>query len=125
MKVLGIVLVALILAGVVFVVANPPGDLAAPRATGNAQTVDIGALYNPFRAGEEMPSGYRQVLGRDVIAPIYDPTFVPATDTPWDDDTLVIGVAIGDESKAYPVSLLNRREMVVDSLAGIPVLVTW
>ena len=72
-----------------------------------------------------MPSGYRQVLGRDVIAPIYEPTFVPAADSPWDDDTLVIGVAIDGEAKAYPVSLLNRREMVIDSLAGIPILVTW
>lgn len=43
----------------------------------------------------------------------------------WDDGTLVIGLAIDGEVKAYPVGFLNRREMVVDSIAGIPVLVTW
>lgn len=137
-KVLGAVLVVLVLAAVVFVAANPSEDVAAnppgdpgsstasPAAT--AQTVpttNLVDVYDPFRAGEALPSGYRQVLGRDAIAPIYEPSFVPAAATPWDDDTLVVGVAIDGEAKAYPVSLLNRREMVIDSIAGIPVLVTW
>jgi hypothetical protein len=86
---------------------------------------DPNDVYNPVTAGEPLPEGFRQVLPRDAIVPIYDPTFVPAGESPWDGATLVIGVAIDDEAKAYPVSLLNRREMVVDSLAGIPVLVTW
>ena len=29
------------------------------------------------------------------------------------------------EAKAYPVTHLNSREMVIDSLEGIPILVTW
>ena len=58
--------------------------------------------------------------------PIYDPEFWPDTQNEaWDDGTLVIGLAIDGEVKAYPVGFLNRREMVVDSIAGIPVLVTW
>jgi hypothetical protein len=127
-KVLGTVFVALILAGVVFVVANPPSDPAAPTAAGSSRpepTANLADIYDPFRAGEEMPPGYRQVLGRDAIDPIYEPTFVAAAAADWEDDTLVVGVAIDGEAKAYPVSLLNRREMVIDSVAGIPVLVTW
>ena len=37
----------------------------------------------------------------------------------------MIGLALDGEAKAYPVSWLNRREMVVDRIAGIPILVTW
>ena len=32
-----------------------------------------------------------------------------------------MGVAIAGEAKAYPVGLLNYREMVNDELAGIPI----
>ncbi len=113
------------LAGVVFVVADPPEDTGSrPAAVGRPPT-DLASLYDPVRAREELPAGFRQLLGRDAIAPIYDPTFVPGTAISWDDDTLVVGVAFGGDAKAYPVSLLNRREMVIDSLAGIPILVTW
>ena len=38
---------------------------------------------------------------------------------------MVIGVELDGIAKAYPVSLLNRREMVNDQLAQLPILVTW
>lgn len=81
--------------------------------------------YNPVLEGEETPDGFRQLLGRDVIRPVYTPTFKSAADTDWGDDTLVIGVALDGEAKAYPVSLLNHREMVIDWIGGTPVLVSW
>lgn len=105
--------------------------VATDRPTRPEATADLGQLadpnevYNPVTAGEPLPEGFRQVLPRDAILPIYDPTFVSAAEAGWADDTLVIGVALGGGAKAYPVSLLNRREMVVDSLNGIPILVTW
>ena len=49
---------------------------------------------------------------------MYDPEFVPAVENDWDDHSLVIGVAIDGNSKAYPVAHLNHREMVLDRLAG-------
>ena len=101
---------------------------ATPRpdaVPGLGALADPGETYDPVRAGEETPRGFRQLLARDRIAPIYDPVFVAATATEWEDETLVIGVDIDGEAKAYPVSYLNSREMVIDSVAGIPVLVTW
>lgn len=86
---------------------------------------DPNDVYDPVRAGEQLPSGYRRVLGRDQIFPIYEPAFVLATEVDWASDTLVIGVAGDKSAKAYPVTHLNRREMVIDSLEGIPILVTW
>jgi hypothetical protein len=34
-------------------------------------------------------------------------------------------VAIGDQAKAYPITILNRREMVNDEISRVPILVTW
>ena len=76
-------------------------------------------------AGESLPEGFRQLLQRDAIAPIYEPEFVSANRADWPEDAQVIGVASGDEAKAYPVSCLNHREIVIDEIEGIPILVSW
>ena len=68
---------------------------------------------------------FRQPLDRDDILPVYDPRFVGADGVDWADDSLVIGVDLEGEAKAYPVGFLTRREMVVDNHRGIPTLVTW
>ncbi len=94
--------------------APPAIDLADPDLT-----------YDPVRAGDPLPEGYRQLLDRDQIAPIYDPKFVTPGEVDWPGDSLVIGVAGTETAKAYPVTHLNQREMVIDSLEGIPILVTW
>ena len=81
--------------------------------------------YNPVAAGERLPDGFRQLLPRDAIKPIYDPEFVDASLVGWSSRTDVIGVTLGGQAKAYPVSFLNGRELVVDELDGIPILVSW
>ncbi len=87
--------------------------------------VGAGEAYNPVTAGESLPDGFRQLLARDAIAPIYDPIFTTPDQVDWRNDTQVVGVFGGDEAKAYPVSFLNRREMVLDEIGGEPILVTW
>jgi hypothetical protein len=91
-----------------------PGSRAAPHE-----------VYNPVTAGEVLPDGFRQLLPRDGIEPVYDPVFTAATEADWPDGTQVIGVAAAGEAKAYPVSFLDRHEMVNDVIAGDPILVTW
>lgn len=86
---------------------------------------DPNQIYDPVQAGDPLPRGFRQLLSRDVIRPIYEPEFVTAGATTWNDATLVIGIEQDGEAKAYPVSFLNGREMVIDRIAGIPILVTW
>ncbi len=83
------------------------------------------SAYNPVTAGERLPDGFRQLLPRDAIKPIYDPEFLSASAIGWPDGTHVIGVTLGGEAKAYPVSFLNGRELVVDELDNIPILVSW
>lgn len=83
------------------------------------------ALYNPVHAGEDLPSGFRQLLPRDGIRPVYEPKFLSAADTEWENSSLVIGLEIDGDARAYPVSYLNRREIVNDHVGKTPVLVTW
>ncbi len=68
---------------------------------------------------------YRQLLPQDAINPIYEPRFLSAEDAGLDPGELVIGVELNGESKAYPIGPLVRREMVNDTVGGVPILVTW
>lgn len=113
--------VAVVLAITALLTTSPRQELASPSIT----FAEPGLAYDPVRAGETLPEGYRQLLARDQIAPIYDPVFTTAAAVDWPGDMLVIGVAGLSEAKAYPVTHLNQREMVIDSLEGIPILVTW
>ena len=116
---LSIVAIALFLAAC----TNTPTD---PDPSADAVAVpDPAEVYDPYRAGETVPEGYRQVLGRDMIHPIYDPEFVTADQVDWPDNTDVIGVSGVTEAKAYPVSHLSFREIVIDDIEGIPILVSW
>ena len=114
----GISAAVMLLAGVLWVV-NTPDDLW----TGSTELTD--GIYDPVRAGEQTPGGFRQLLPRDAIFPVYSPVFRSAESTEWQAETLVIGVEVNGEAKAYPVNFLNRREMVNDWIGGSPVLVTW
>lgn len=99
--------------------ANTPDDfLVGPAALPDD-------IDDPVRDGGQVPDGFRQLLPRDAIFPVYGPQFRDAESTDWVAETLVIGVEFNGEAKAYPVTFLNRREMVNDWIGGSPVLVTW
>ncbi len=93
----------------------------------NDVNVPLSSIEIP-QPGNELAEGeYRwsQLLARDAIFPVYDPEFAPANEAPYNDDELVIGVAINGEAKAYAIGPLNSREMVNDTVGGVPILVTW
>lgn len=76
--------------------------------------------------GQEFSLGdYSPSLPRDAIKPIYEPEFVTAEEAILDDQELVLGLEINGESRAYPVGPLHFREMVIDEVGGVPVLVSW
>lgn len=91
----------------------------------------------PF-APEELQFG----IGMDSIPSIDDPMFVDADDarllkylpsSPYRRDERpktieeiqVIGFVNGDEARAYPIALLDRHELVNDTVGGKPVTVGW
>lgn len=118
----GVVLLALLLADRV---GEPEVAEGGPEERRGPPLVDPGDVYDPVAAGEPLPPGYRRVVGRDVIRPVYHPQFVPAGEADWDDATLVLGVEVGGEAHAYPINVLNHREMVIDRIGGVPILSSW
>ncbi len=99
------------------------GDDRAPGAGGAGPDTLMERVAGEGRASE-LPS-FRQLLGRDDIPPVYEPSFVPASRSGLGRDELVIGVAVGGEARAYPVRYLRWREMVNDEVGGVPILVSW
>lgn len=118
------VIVIVVVAVALFVLSDRSPADAVPSAA-QLEVPDPLDVYDPVLAGEPLPEGYRQLLGRDMIHPVYDPVFTDGGEVDWPDDTDVIGVAGVEEAKAYPVSYLNFREMVIDDIEGIPILVSW
>ena len=117
----GLFVVMLVVAAGFWVAKTPPDQTQI-----GAEPVELpDGIYDPVRAGEPTPAGFRQLLPRDAIHPVYNPTFRSAESTEWSAGTLVIGLELNGEAKAYPVSFLNFREMVIDWIGGSPVLVTW
>lgn len=66
-----------------------------------------------------------QLLPRDGIRPIYEPQFTSVADSTYSPDELVMGIEINDDARAYSVGILRSREMVNDTVGGVPILVTW
>jgi hypothetical protein len=113
-----------VVAVALFAISDRPPAEPVPSAA-QVEVPDPRDVYDPVRADEPLPEGYRQLLGRDMIHPVYDPVFADAGEVDWPDNTDVIGVAGVEEAKAYPISHLNYREMVIDDIEGIPILVSW
>ncbi len=119
----GIVLLVFFLYAVIYLLPN----LRAPRGNeGVAQGIpNPDRVYDPVETGKRLPDGFHQILGRDDIRPIYAPRFVSAHAAGHEDGTLVLGVALNGEAHAYPINVLNWREMIIDEVGGVPILATW
>ena len=101
------------------------GVVAFRETPPDIAVVEVPSTHDPVAAGDELPRGFRQIVPRDQIEPVYEPTFTDATSVDWPDDSLVVGVEGVNETKAYPLTHLNSREMVIDDIEGTPILVSW
>ena len=107
---------------------SPAGSLSfAPVPAPPAYTGSIDELIGPEGtvASAFVDADYRQLRRRDAITPIYDAVFTGPDATNFPDDELVIGLNINGDARAYPAGILYNREMVNDTVGGVPVLVTW
>ena len=107
-----------------------PDQADAPTTTGSSTIEQSIDGENPLTNALVPSTGeysFNQLLPFDGIRPVYDPDFATPDDVDslLRDDELVLGMNLGDEAKAYPISVLRFREMVNDEIAGIPTLVTW
>ena len=63
---------------------------------------------------------------KDGIPAILDPKFVPPGEADFlDASDDVIGIRIGDETRAYPIKILNWHEVVNDTIDDVPIVVTF
>jgi len=63
---------------------------------------------------------------KDGIPAILKPVFITAVEAGFlNEQDRILGLVEGGEAKAYPIKILNWHEIVNDTLAGKPVLVTY
>ena len=63
---------------------------------------------------------------KDGIPAILKPTFIKAAEAGFlNEQDRILGLVEGGEAKAYPIKILNWHEIVNDTLAGKPVVVTY
>ena len=99
----------------------------ATETTWMAQTTAPSPLLLPtnVRVDDNITHQYRRYLLFDSIRPIYRPIFVLASESPLNDDELIIGIVANRAARAYPISILRKREIVNDKIGSLPVLVSW
>jgi hypothetical protein len=62
----------------------------------------------------------------DGIPPVDDPRFEPVAEVDWlKDQEPVLALVLEGEARAYPVQIMVWHEIVNDTVAGIPVAVTY
>ena len=89
--------------------------------------IELVSIPDDTEAGVERELEIVRLLGKDAIPAILEPKFVSASEAGYwmEPDEAVLGVSVGGEHKAYPVTMLSRHEIVNDVVGGKPVAVTW
>ncbi len=82
-------------------------------------------LLNPTGQKTVDPGQYRKLIARDVIVPVYEPRYVNPEEANLVDRELVMGVDVNGEAKAFPIGLIRSREIVNDTIGGVPLVITW
>ncbi len=86
-----------------------------PNTDFTKASVDFGEIFSGFAGG----------TGKDRIPSIDEPKFEPVAEVDLPDREPVIGLAIGDDIRAYPLRILTWHEIVNDVVGGVPVAVTF
>lgn len=72
------------------------------------------------------PEDIQTILPKDGIQAILKPAFEDARQATWlAGSDSVVGVTINGEARAYPVPILSDREIVNDTVGGVPIAITW
>ena len=72
------------------------------------------------------PEDIVTIFPKDAIPAILSPSFEEGSVVSWlKGKEAVIGIEINGDSRAYPVSILRRVEIINDRVGGIPIAVSW
>lgn len=97
----------------------------APSTSGGGGDPAVTGTAAP--ASDDVTLEIVTLLPKDAIPAIFNPEFVTASeaDSFFEDDDLVMGVAINGEARAYGTAFLSGHEIVNDSVGGRAITVTW
>lgn len=101
------------------------GPQALRVAMLNKETIVVpGDLDDPLTPGRTLE--IVTLLPRDGIQAILNPRFItPAEADRYTADEPVLGVSINGDDRAYSIPFLSGREVVNDTVGGVPIAVTW
>lgn len=99
----------------------------------NTLLILAGLVFYLFLTGFDISNSVvprEQILAggppKDGIPALLNPSFIPAKDADYlQDNDRVIGVVVNGEARAYPINILNWHEAVNDTVAGVPLVVTF
>ncbi len=122
--------------------AQPPRSIVDEKDPRKIVEIQPGRLFDVTRRAEGVRPEmlFRRTLfagNRPVFMDFFPPlgldpdpkmVFKPAADATINvlsDQQRVIGVVIGDETRAYPIKMMNYHEVINDTVGGVPIVVTW
>ena len=123
--------------------ATIEGDLLEGRQTLGTQTIEViganskdafDALIAKRRKererGTDLEADYdkyaRRAAPRDAFPVLFDPMLLPASEAKGvREDEPVIGIYLGGEAKAYPISIMGVHELANDTCGGQPIAASW
>lgn len=92
----------------------------------NLQVISMQGWQTNFDRREVTLGEMVDMNDRDAIQPINTPHFVPVMEATWlADDSPVIALTVGGETRAYPLPVLLVHQVVNDTIQGVPVAVTY
>lgn len=102
------------------------GQIQPTRAPDEIRAAKISDLENPASSPANLPEegNYWRFMGRDGFGTGYEPCFVNTEDAQWSADTVVIGLEIDGDARAYATNQLIGH-IVNDHVGNTPVLVTY
>lgn len=114
--------------GVVWAEGGPPPQ-PSPELSPQPSSRGLRAPLNGFEIAAANPNREHIRSGgpaRDAIHSVDSPEFASPAEARWAPPPVgMIGVAIGDEARSYPVHLLEYHQIVNDTVGGVPVVVTF
>lgn len=115
--------------------ADAPGESATDQLDNDVAPADpmkgpepkVAATFSRPEGDKERELEIIDILPKDGIPSVDKPEFLDAVEASAQigQQDLVIGVSLNGEHKAYPTAFLSSREIVNDTIGGVPVAVTW
>ena len=97
-----------------------------PRLAAFFVALGVGFVPGAMAAGEDdLPGEFQQIIPRGQIASVDTPRFVPASEARLPPEAWVLGVSIDGQARAYSLNLLNRHEIVNDSIGEKSFAAVW